>query len=245
MTARRLVFGRGGIRPLLPILGLVAVVCFGQIFGVELTSEQGITELNRVSGDLLPKVVAVVGGAVLVLSLFIFIRRIGFSVGKAGGSFRDAPEQYHGHQVRLLGRIEKILEGGTSTSLPQMSGTNRPANDDRRSFIRLVVSSRALRSGENIMVIVPMSDASLALKLRSWVEIIGEYSHGRTDAPGGLLKRRPHFYGYLHRTSPPRGDIRVLQRKPGRSEKWLTVREVPSSSAPPSRATPQRTAARR
>ena len=133
--------------------------------------------------------------------------------------FINEPWKYDRRIIKLSCRIERILEDSFSERMKRrMTDLWRTAigsknHSGRHIHQRFLVSSPAIRRGEQILVEHNIGSGKHSLRRRHWVDLQGEYAH----VPGtqkSLWGRKQTFYGRIHHTYEPMGHIRMLPTKP-------------------------------
>lgn len=134
--------------------------------------------------------------------------------------FKNFPEQFDKEYLRLVGKVDRVLNNSLGGNLKRMATDafrTMTQNYDRSGrFIhqRFLVTSPQLRKGQKMLILHNTKYGKISLRKGRWLEITGQYLHipGVVRSPFGL--RKHSFYGRIHHTHQPTGEIKVLKGKP-------------------------------
>lgn len=182
--------------------------------------EDAITVVNEFALSVLPLVIL----TLFLISAFLFFRAVRerkinhklFPLEKP--DFSINPANYDKQVVHVFGKIEKVLKDQQSEKLKRKltdlvrSATNNPDQASRFIHQRFFISSPQLKNGENIIIFNNEKYNKLKLKKGYWVLVKGEYVHS-TSRKRTAFGWKNNFYGLIHHTHAPEGEILVFKTK--------------------------------
>jgi hypothetical protein len=182
--------------------------------------QDAIAVVNEFAFSILP-IFALVFLTIAVVVFFAKYRarkinREIFPIEKPDFAFH--PANYDKEVVHVFGKIVRVLEDESSEKLKRKltdivrTATKNPDQASRFIHQRFFISSPQLKSGENIIVFNNEKYNKLKLKKGYWVLVKGEYVHS-VSRKRTAFGWKDNFYGLIHHTHPPEGDILVFEDK--------------------------------
>lgn len=196
---------------------LYVLLAYAVVFVVGLWTQGGFVTFKDLFEDIAVLLV-LIGMATVPLGLiWILWRRKKNKYLATLTDFKNAPWRYEKSIITVTGRVEYVFTQSVSRQMKlfftDLYRTLTASEDHsrRHPHERFLISSPSLKKGENILVVHNTRFGSHALKSGMWATVTGEYLHRRSPRRNS---RNLTFYGLLHYTHTPKGEIIVLDRAP-------------------------------